>query len=227
MKNSGTKRGRKRIELSDEIKHKILTLKKRQLTIKEITETLREEGISVSEYQVWKVLKLSELDRFYEEFLDVVTSFEKVLAVLIIKVDTRFKLLTLIDVAEFAVLDADILERVTLRDVISMLERFKDELTCGTVLYLVRIPPMVPTRCSENKLTKYLTHRGVEYRWLDGRFSRYTQRCIMKKLGSSPCGQSREELLKCAVQMVSEKLFKEKVRFRKWLEGQKWDCLKG
>ena len=228
MNNSGRpvngqkpRRGRKRIELSDEIKEKILYLKGKKLTIKEIAERLQRDGITVSEYQVWRVLKQAELDRFYREFLEVISTFERVLGVLIVKANEEYKVLAIIDVPEFELLDARLFESVTVRRVISTLEAHRELLKRGTLLYIARVPPLVPTRCNENKLTRYLDHRGVEYRWLSPKFSRHVYRCIQRSTRDVQYNQSKEELLGCAVELITEKLFKEKVRFQKWLEGQR------
>ncbi len=173
------KPGRRRKRVPLRVKREILILRNKGLSIDRIHERLKREGLPISKYKVWQVIKEQEDTRSREterktteetargcgahwQGYDIGENPSLYLDVLYVPGGRKYRVLVVLNPLDLKVIHAEI-DRITLRRVLEVLSTLDLE---GRYVLIGRVPPLVPTRGS-NRLVRYLRRRCVEYRWLD------------------------------------------------------------
>ena len=210
------KRGRPPKELDPAVVSKIITLRKEGFSISRIQKILDEEGISLSQYLVWKVIKkhlncrsrgecrikyemrrrINYLSRrFHIIYLDILKARVN---------NERLTLLLVMDVKNCRVLELIHVPGITLNQIISKLESkyFKTLNPQSVFLVIYPIPPIAPTRTDKNKLVKFLKRKGVRYIWAEGMIGKDVSECrnrlsrkVFKHLNEEAGHKTLKELL--------------------------------
>ena len=210
-----SKPGRKSVQVPLELRELIIQLRKEGLTITQIQRTLHLKGYNISRYKIWKTLKEYEK----KELLKTINILKRlrhgdgpIVYVDIIRIrlpgrDKKLaKLFLILNASKGKVTYCDIFESLTLRDTVDILDRYLQEVRPSLVI-LSRTPPFVPTRGSENKLTRHLKSTKIPYTWIPEGLSTSCRRDavrMIKKIFKS--GNSCLENLPQKVEICIEKI---------------------
>ncbi len=202
---------------------KIITLRKEGFSISRIQKILNEEGIHISQYLVWKVIKKhlncsrKEECRIKYEMRRRINYISRRFHIIYLDIlkarvnNERLSLFLVMDVNNCRVLELTHAPGTTLNQIISKLEdkyfKMLDPWSLFIVIY--PIPPMAPTRTDENKLVKFLERKGVRYIWAEGMIGKDVRECrnrlsrkVFKHLNGEAEHKTLGELLELGKEII-------------------------
>ncbi len=201
LKNPKLKKpGRKRIELPLELKNEIIRLRKEGCTINQICKTLNSEGYRISRYKIWKTLKEHQESEMMKTIKGVNSligdhgSAVHIGVIPLVRGDKGLlRLFVILDISKCRVIYCDVVRSLFLKDVIDIFDSHVLRVCEPNFVILSSVPPLVPTRCSENRLTRHLKNLGIPYMWipepLKKKYIKEAER-IKKLFRSEPCCSS-------------------------------------
>ena len=219
------KRGRPPTELDPAVISKIVSLRMRGFSISKIQRTLEEEGISLSRYLVWKVIKAhlncntKEECRIKYEMKRRINYISRKFRILYIDLlrtklkNRKVTLLLIMDVTDCKVLELTPISDITLKAIISRLEgKYLKTFNPETLfLTIYPIPPLAPTKTKRNKLVKFLEKNGVRYIWATGTLGKDIKECrsklsrkVFKQLNEESRNKTLGEILEYGKRIISE-----------------------
>lgn len=175
IKNPDLKRpGRRKIQVPPELKEKIISLRNEGNPIDQIHQAIRSMGYPISRYKIWSILKEHQERKFIEALRELqITHDDHDAPVFLIGIvhtycrDKRFlKILVICDVVEKKVMYCREFYSLTLREIISVLDLQILNAPKPKVIIMLPVPPLVPTRGNENRLTSHLKNLGIQYKWI-------------------------------------------------------------
>ncbi|WP_297464158.1 hypothetical protein [Thermococcus sp.] len=180
--------GRKNTEIPSEAKDMIIQLGKEGYTIDRIQEALKLAGYSISRYKVWKLLKEyreNQTSKELSEFRKIIKSHRHTVYIGIIHLggtqNNSIKLLILLKVPECQTLSCETFDSISLKKVIQIFDMCVLQYQCKPDLVVLSpVPPLVPTKGSENRLIRHLTKIGVKYVWFPKTLKKTYEREIKK-----------------------------------------------
>lgn len=210
------KRGRPPKEVDSRVVSRVITLRKEGFSISNIQKILNKEGISLSQYMIWKIIKehlncksRGECRLKYEmrRRINYISRRFHIVYLDILKAkinDERLTLFLVVDVNNCRVLELTQAPAITLDWVISKLksEYFKTLDLRSLFIVIYPVPPMAPTRTDRNKLIKFLKRKGVRYIWAEGLIGKDVSECrnrlsrkVFKHLNEEAGHKTLKELL--------------------------------
>ena len=184
------KPGRKSVQVPPELRKLIIQLRKEGLTITQIQRTFHSRGYKVSRYKIWRTIKeyeKNELSKIINTLKRLRHGSGPIIYVDVIRIrlpeggKKLAKLFLILNISKGKVVYCDIFESLTLRDVIGTLDRYLEE-TRPSLVILSRTPPFVPTRGSENKLTRHLKSTRIQYVWIPERLLTSYRRDAVRRI---------------------------------------------
>ncbi|WP_457741377.1 hypothetical protein [Thermococcus sp.] len=184
--------GRKKKKLPKKIVKTILELREQGFRISSIKRELEQRGIAISRYKIWDTLHEHEMKTLHENLKKSFSTYDRVFLMSILTVvvkkkkrKLRYKLLVVGNMNECRACFWTVKRKLTLGDVISIIDEvLAKEISQGfsILVYISKVPPVVPTKGNENKLTRHLTKLGVAYAWIEHPLAKKVQRRVARKI---------------------------------------------
>lgn len=174
LKNPSLKKpGRKRIELSPELRGEIIQLREKGYTINQIHQNLESRRYSISRYKIWKTLKEhqeSEMMKTINDFRSLIKDYRSAVHVSVIPLvkedNSLLRLFVIVDIPKCKVIYCDIVRSLSLKEVINIFDFHVLRVQIPELVILFPTTPLIPTRSSENRLTRHLKNLGISYLWI-------------------------------------------------------------
>jgi len=183
--------GRKKKKLPKKVVKTILELREKGFGINSIKKELERRGITVSRYKIWNTIKEHEMRTLKEHLKRSFSTYDRVFLVAILSIIVKrkrrfgYKFLVITNMNECRAYFWTVKRGLTIDDVISIIDNvLSNEIQQGfsILIYLSKVPPIVPTKGHENKLTRHLTRLGVAYAWVEHPLAKKVQRRIARKI---------------------------------------------
>lgn len=216
-------KSKKSVPLRNDIVDEIIRLSNSGVSIHDIRELMAQRGVQISVYKVWNTLKTIKTRHIYMQFLERSRNFDRVMCLLLFYPRKQYedmgKLILMLDLSEFSIAHLSFHDSVKLNSILKIVDTVVHPLSQNEriFMYVSRVPPLSPTRSNENKFTKYLRRHNIQYAWMEREVYKNFRK-YLEGFAQYSYVYPEHTVEKILRQKLEEKLFKERNRFRRWLQ---------